>query len=359
MQRSSSPLRSPAALLGMGAGLGYLAWRSVTHPAVDLTDRVVLITGGSRGLGFLMAQEFARHGCRVAICARDERQLERAQADLARIDRRVLALRCDVSDPDAVTAMVGRVTEHFHRIDVLVNNAGIIQVGPLTSMTIADYRQAMDVIFWGSVHCTLAVLPQMMERRDGRIVNITSIGGKVAVPHLLPYDAAKFALVGLSEGWRAELKGHGIRVTTVVPGLMRTGSPTNAFFKGDAAKEFTWFALASATPASTMSARRAARRIVEATGRGESEVTLTWQAKALRVAQGLFPGAVADLLGAVNRLLPKGDARSEYRGMHLASRLAPSPLTTLMTRAAVRNNEFGGFPTPSPRHARQSGLHER
>jgi short-subunit dehydrogenase len=102
-------------------------------------------------------------------------------------------------------------------IDVLVNNAGLIRVGPFAAMTLDDFQQTMDVMFWGPLHTTLAVLPSMRERKQGSIVNIVSIGGKVGVPHLLPYSCAKFALVALSEGLRAELAPDGIRVTTIVP----------------------------------------------------------------------------------------------------------------------------------------------
>lgn len=326
--------------------------------AIDLRGRSVLITGGSRGLGLLLAREFSRRGCRVAICARSEPELENARRDLAARGAEVLATVCDVSDRDRVQDMVDRVSDRFGRIDILVNNAGIIQVGPMATMTWEDYEQALAVTFWGSVNCTLAVLPQMRVRREGRIVNITSIGAKIAIPHLLPYSAAKFALRGFSEGARAELAKDGIVVTTIVPGLMRTGSPVNALFKGRQAREFTWFSLGDALPFTSMSAERAARRIVEATRRGEAEVTLGWQARLVGLAHDLMPGATAELLGLVNRLLPGADGRGRdaVPGMELASMLSPSPLTALMNRAARDYNQFGGEGHPAPEHARKVGL---
>ena len=160
-------------------------------------------------------------------------------------------------------------TERFGRMDVLVNNAGIISVGPAQAMTRQDFAEAMDVDFWGTLNPILAVLPQMRERRGGRIVNITSIGGKVSVPHLLPYSCAKFAATALSEGLRAELARDGIVVTTIVPGLLRTGSYDQALFKGDHAGEYDWFSVSDNLPGQSISAERAAREIVRATRRGE------------------------------------------------------------------------------------------
>jgi NAD(P)-dependent dehydrogenase (short-subunit alcohol dehydrogenase family) len=290
----------------LGARLGYMAYQALNPPKeADMAGQVVLITGGSRGLGLLLARELALLGSRIAICARRPDELEAARAELEALGAQVLAVPCDVADRDQVNTMVNQVTARFGRIDVLVNNASIIQVGPLDSLTLQDFESAMDVNFWGVVNTTWAVLPAMRAQRSGRVVTIDSIGGRVAVPHLLPYDAAKFAARGFSEGLRAELAGTGVHVTTILPGLMRTGSPLNATFKGQHALEFLWFAAADSVPLLAMSAERAAHRIVQAIRRGETEVTLTWQARTLGLLHDLFPSTTQATLGLVNRLLPK------------------------------------------------------
>jgi NAD(P)-dependent dehydrogenase (short-subunit alcohol dehydrogenase family) len=291
------------ALAGAALGAGW-AWRRVRAWRADLKGRVALVTGGSRGLGFLIARELGHEGCRMVICARDEDELNRARRALMCEDIEVLALRCEVDDAGQVDRLVSEVMRQFGHIDVVVNNAGIIQVGPFDSFALPDFQRAMSVNFWGTVHTTLAVLPHMRANGGGRIVNITSIGGKVAVPHLLPYACAKFAAVGFSEGLRAELAREGISVTTVVPGLMRTGSHRFASFNGDRRRESLWFSVAARLPGLSMSAQRAAKRIVRAAKRRDTELVVGLPAKLLRIAKELVPGFVVRLLGATNRLLP-------------------------------------------------------
>jgi NAD(P)-dependent dehydrogenase (short-subunit alcohol dehydrogenase family) len=302
----------------------------------DMNGKVVLITGGSRGLGLAIAREFVSLGCRVAICARDEAELDRAAQDLRHRGGSVLTVVCDVVDRDQVSQMVQRVRDEFGQIDVLVNNAGVISVGPIETQTVDDFREAMDVMFWGQVNTILAVLPEMKHRRNGWIANVSSIGGKVSVPHLVPYSCAKFASTGLSEGLTAEVAKDGIHVTTVIPGLMRTGSHVNAFFKGDHKAEYTWFSLSATSPLSSISARRAARSIVRAIRRGQSELILSLPAKLAVAVHGLFPGTTARLMGVTNRVLPGTGAedKTRQRGHESESAVTRSPLTELGKRAS-------------------------
>ncbi|HSB77129.1 MAG TPA: SDR family NAD(P)-dependent oxidoreductase [Terriglobales bacterium] len=330
-----------ATLAGVGVGLAGWKMYQRLRAGESMARRVALITGGSRGLGLALAEEFAGQGARVVICARDQRELETARARLAALGAEVLAVTCDVTVQDEVQNLVNEASARFGRVDVLVNNAGVIQVGPLEAQTLADFQEAMDVMFWGTVYPTLAVLPQMKRRGGGHIANITSIGGKVSVPHLLPYSCAKFAAVGFSEGLRAELGRRGIQVTTVVPGLMRTGSHLNAYFKGKNEDEFTWFSLGATLPVAAMSARRAARKIVGAIRRGQAELILTPQAKALALAHGVAPGTTSEVLGLVNRLLPQGDGQGRERrlGRESETRITRSPLTALGRKAARDLNQ--------------------
>lgn len=328
---------------GVGALLAARAavkrWREY-----DVRGKSVLITGGSRGLGLVLAREFARQGAsRIAICARDPHELERAREDLAGRGADILAYPCDVTDRAQVRDLVSVVRDHFDVIDVLVNNAGVIQVGPLEEMTVEDYEQAMRTHFWGPLYASLEVIPEMRRRGEGRIVNVSSVGGKIGVPHLVPYSASKFALVGLSQGMRAELAKDGVVVTSVCPGLMRTGSPRNATFKGRHREEYAWFAISDSLPVTSMSAERAARQIVAACKRGDAEVILSTQAVLAVKMNSLFPELTADMLDVVSRLLPSagGIGKARAKGKESQSALAPSLLTSLSDRAAARNNEIG------------------
>lgn len=336
-----------AALLGATLVCRELLQR---RGVASLEGAVALVTGGSRGLGFLLARELVREGCRIAICARDAVELERASRDLAREGTEVVALVCDVSDRAQVERMVAEATRRLGPVDILVNNAGIIQVGPIETMSLSDFEQSMGTMFWGTVYPTLALLPDMLRRQSGRIVNITSIAGKVSVPHLLPYDCAKYAAVGFSEGLRAELNGRGVTVTTIVPGLMRTGSFLNALFKGQHDKEFTWFALGASLPFISMDAERAARQIVQALKRGSPVRILSVPANVLARFHGLMPGTSASVINRLGRLLlppaPPGDGRDLLPGKRILEAMDGALLRWLTGWGLSAARRFHELPPP-------------
>jgi len=307
----------------------------------SLAGKVVFITGGSRGLGLAMAEEFARRRAKVAICARDAEELVRARQCIERETQvTVSTFVCDVSNRAQVENTVRQVQEQFGAIDVLVNNAGVTSVGPVENQTIADFEETMQVNFWSQVYATLAALPEMRRRGEARIVNITSIGGKVSMPHMLPYCCSKFAAVAFSEGLRAELAHTGVKVVTVAPGLMRTGSHINADFKGKHSQEFTWFSLSGTNPIMSISVSRAARQIADATVRGRAELIITWQAELLARIHGIAPGLTTELLGLVSRTLPSaGESGEKRKGHESENVVTKSPLTALGQMAARRYNQ--------------------
>lgn len=334
-----------ATALAAGAGAAVAANLSRKGSNYTFMDKSVVITGGSRGLGLIMARLLADEGALVTILARNQEELDRAAQDISLGGGDVLAFRCDVTDRQQVENTIRRVIEHRGRIDVLINNAGIIQVGPVEHMQLQDFEDAMNVHMWGPLYAMQAVIPHMKREGGGRIVNISSIGGKVAVPHLLPYVASKFALVGLSDGMRAELAKDDIHVTTVAPGLMRTGSPFNALFKGDRQKEFALFMLLGTIPLTAMSAQRAARQIIEACRNRQPELTTTIQARMMILATALFPGLFARSLQLAVRLLPgpQGEEGDEARsGWESQSGFTRSPIMAPTHRAAEENNERDG-----------------
>jgi NAD(P)-dependent dehydrogenase (short-subunit alcohol dehydrogenase family) len=343
---TSGSWRWGAVGLGLAAGL---ATGLRPRPEWDLSGQVALITGGSRGLGLLLAREFGRQGCHLAICARDDAELARARADLEARGMTVHAVRCNVAERAEVEALIAEVVRRFGGIDILVNNAGIMKVGPVETMTVADFEEAMRVNFWGMVYPTLAVLPVMHAQGGGRIVNITSIGGKISVPHLLPYNCAKFAAVAFSQGLSAELSREGMTVVTVVPGLMRTGSYLNAVFKGDTEAESAWFALGATLPGVSMDAERAARQIVRAAKRGDSEVILSVPAWVIARVHGVFPGLTVEALRVVNRVLlprPQGDSQNAVRGHEALSRDRSVILRALTRLGRAAADRFGQHPGP-------------
>ncbi len=296
------------AVAGLAVG-GAVWWRN--HRRVDsFAGRTALVTGGSTGLGLHIARKLAAGGARVTICSRDVEELVWAQEQLAEEGYCVSTAVCDVGDAEQVADLFDQVEQTHGPVEVLVNNAGIIQVGPVESMTRQDFEEAMDVMFWGIYNPVMAALPAMREMGDGHIINVTSIGGEVAVPHVLPYTAAKGAAVEFSKGLAAELAREGISVTTAVPGLLRTGAFVNARFHGDPEAEFKWFASGAVTPFVSTGVERAASQIVRAAKKRQAYMTVGLPAAVARRIEGIMPGTMNRIMRGVNAVvMPKDQDR--------------------------------------------------
>jgi NAD(P)-dependent dehydrogenase (short-subunit alcohol dehydrogenase family) len=326
-------------LLGVGAG-AVAGFALLSGPSFAFAGKVVLITGGSRGLGLVLARQLVHeHGAQVVLVARTADALDRAAQDL-NAPGRVHTIVGDVRHAASASQVVAEAIARFGRLDVLVNNAGVIVSAPLGNTTDEDFRDSLATHFWGVLHMSRAALPHL-PRPDGRIVNICSIGGKLAVPHLAAYSAGKFAQAGLSSVMAAELRSEGVIVSTVYPGLMRTGSHVNAKFRGQVSKEFAAFSLAASLPGVSMSAERAAAQILQGVRAGRRQIVIPWTVRHAQRAAALAPNIATSLFAAVNAVLPAetDSATPLVPGTDIA---LPAPVriaTTLGARAAERNNE--------------------
>jgi NAD(P)-dependent dehydrogenase (short-subunit alcohol dehydrogenase family) len=323
----------------------------VTHDRSSPADRppVAVIAGGSRGLGLHLAREVSRRGFHPVLSARSLPELEGAAAELAGEGISVTTEVMDVGRPEQVGAVIARVEAEVGPVDLLLCVAGVIQVGPLNALDREDFVEAIDVMLWGPINTALAVLPAMRRRGRGRIGIITSVGGLISAPHLLPYSTAKHGAVGFTRGLRSELAGTGVSVTTVAPGLMRTGSHLRATFRGDVRREYAWFATAATLPVLSMDAGRAARRIVTGVLRGRPVVVLTPLAQLAPRVDALMPRVGAAVLGVTARMLPtwpaEGRRSARMEGRQVEDLMAARPrawlrrVTALGRRAAARNRE--------------------
>ncbi|HEY3801758.1 MAG TPA: SDR family oxidoreductase [Kofleriaceae bacterium] len=332
-------MRSWVALAAVVGSSVLIRRRLRRKRAIDLEGKIVAITGGSRGLGLVLARTALERGARVAICARDGAELDRARRDLQQHGNGVFAVRCDVTDRDEVIRFIAEVEDELGPIDMLINNAGIIQVGPVELMSHEDFDQALDANVRGPLYAMLAVLPSMRRRGAGRIVNVASIGGRIAIPHLAPYCTSKFALVGLSESMRAELAKDNIFVTTACPGLIRTGSARHAWFKGNKEAEYAWFAIGDSLPVTSVSAEMTAAKILDAGCNGDPEITISFQAQLFSLAHGIAPGLTQELFGLLARFLPDPNGARESSLGRDAETPTISKWTRLADEAARRNNE--------------------
>jgi short-subunit dehydrogenase len=282
--------------LAVGLALARRAWR-VRH-RYSFGDR-------TRGLGLEIGRQLAAEGARIWIVARAASALDAAADELRAAGASFVgAIAADLRRESEIDRVTATVLRDARVVDVLINNAGVIEVGPFEHAQLVDFDDSLATHFWAPLHLIRKLLPHFRRDGDGRIVNISSIGGRVAVPHLSAYAAGKFALTGLSETLRVELRKSGICVTTVTPGLMRTGSYVNVRLRGRHEEEFRWFAAMIATPLTSKSARRAASQIIEAAREGRATVSPGWQSRVAQVAAALAPNTTAGVEELVDRMLP-------------------------------------------------------
>jgi NAD(P)-dependent dehydrogenase (short-subunit alcohol dehydrogenase family) len=326
------------ASLAIGAAAMGLAVASRYRRRYSFENKVVVITGGSRGLGLVLARELASRGASLGLIARDAIELARARRTIDS-DSLVQLLPADVTDPAQVEQAFSTMVRRFGRIDVIINNAGQILSAPFDDTTREDFKAMLDVHFWGTLNVTRAALPHLARHGEGRIINICSIGGRVPVPHLSAYCASKFAQAGLSGVMAQELRARGIRVTTALPGLMRTGSHVQAWFKGQRSVEFAAFSLVGGAPVTSMSAERAARLILSAAARGQADAVIPFTYRQLSRIAALAPNVTNTTLSAVNELLPGPRTRFAAQGKHLPLPKLVRGVTALNERAAEKNNQ--------------------
>ena len=267
-------------------------------------DKITLISGGSRGLGLEIAREICARGGKVVLLARDEEELARAKSGLDRFGTEVLTIPCDLLETAQIQSAVQQTLQRFGRIDILINSAGTIEVGPLAHMQFKDFDRAMRLHFWAPYILQFLIVPQMRAKGGGHIVNISSIGGRIAVPHMTPYSASKFALAGFSDAIRSELIRDKIYVTTVTPGLMRTGSEIHAKFKGDHAAEYRWFNSSLKIPFASISVQRAARKVVNTCARRRPVLVMPFSTYLIIAANAVFPNLMARAMQMFTRALP-------------------------------------------------------
>lgn len=323
------------------AGVGMLAARKLLRRHPQFVGKNVLVAGGTRGLGLVLAREAMARGANVSICGRDAQTLKQALVELQGLGK-VHGAVCNLTRESDVKQWVEEARRELGSVDVLIYNAGIIQVGPYEAMRKIDFKNAIDTHVYGALHTINQVVPLMKDQGGGNIALIASMGGKRAVPHMLPYDVSKFALVGMGEGMAVELAKDKIYVTTVCPATMRTGSPDHAYFKGDHRKEYTWFSLLDSLPGVSVSAEYAANKILDAIGRRQVLLVYPFSAQVGVALSALAPSVYVKAMRLVSRLLPQSDDARSFTGEQSHSKLSPSALTALTQKAAEKNNEVRG-----------------
>lgn len=192
----------------------------------------VIITGASQGIGKATALRFAQNGYNLVLAARHVDRLNATAEELKSIAPRVTAIPTDTREADQVKILIDRAISEYGSIDVLVNNAGVYISGPADAFSLEDWHTAIDTNLWGYIHTIHAILPHMISQGRGMIVNVSSSGGKVPIPYLVPYTTSKFAVAGLTQSLQSELSPKGITVCGIYPNLIKSDFMERAIFRG-------------------------------------------------------------------------------------------------------------------------------
>jgi short-subunit dehydrogenase len=244
-----------------------------------LTGKVAVVTGASGGIGAAASKELASRGASVVLAARAVERLEGLEREISASGGRALAVRTDVSDRDSVEAMVRKTVEAFGTLDILVNNAGLGLSGRVAELRPADLRHVFEVNTVGPLNCIQAALPHM--RSGGRVINVSSVVGRRAVPKVGGYCATKFALNALSDALRVEIADRGITVTSVYPGTTRTAFRKNSRRTRDEKRGWR---------PKGVRPERVARRIAAAAEKGPRDVYVRLSDRLYVMATILLPG---------------------------------------------------------------------
>jgi short-subunit dehydrogenase len=275
------------------------------------SEHSVIVTGASSGIGEALALRLAEQGACLALAARRTDRLEAVAAACRTRGGRALAIPTDVSDEAACRSLVERAHEEYGRVDMLINNAGLSVVALLEDLHDLDlFRHVMQVNFYGALHCTFHALPHLIESH-GRLVNLSSLGGRFAIPFNSSYVASKFALGGLSDSLRLEVKRHGVSVTLICPYWVVSEFHESYLDREGQRKGPAGRALY--TPR-TMTADRCAQITLEAAYRRKREVVMG-PGRFLVPLHALAPGladrlVLRSFMRSVRRRQPKGAPRS-------------------------------------------------
>lgn len=189
----------------------------------ELRGKTAVVTGGTRGIGYAIAEALARAGANVVLCARRAEEVTRVCKELDELGHgRVIGVACDMRRYEDVRRLVGRAVEEFDGLDILVNNAGVGSFSPVDEMSVEEWHRIIETNLNGVFYASHSAIPHMKRRGRGWIINIASLAGKNPMPGGGAYNASKFGLVGFSEAMMMDVRHHGIRVSYVMPGSVAT-----------------------------------------------------------------------------------------------------------------------------------------
>ena len=278
------------------------------NPGMNARDyfslKTVVITGGSSGIGLSLSEKLAAHEAKLVLVARRANVLDEAKEKILRNHPRasVTTLPLDISDESAVTSAMGALVEKTP-VDMLVNNAGVVMPGRFLELPTSEFRQMMDINYFGMIHMCKAVLPHMSARSTGHVVNVSSLAGVMGIYGYTAYAASKFAVVGFSQALRGEMWPHGVKVSVCLP--PDTDTPQLAFENQHKPAETK----AIAGTVKTLPAEAVANAMIAGMVKGQFEIYPDLASRMVAMGQGALPAVARWVCDAAQRKATQGDTR--------------------------------------------------
>jgi len=296
-------------MAGIGGLAGYFAFKRKKRQ-FTYQGKVVLVTGGARGLGYIMARQLVEEGAKVIICARDADQLDKAYVLLRNHGEVTYPYVCDITEKENIVQLAYFIKKRFGRLDVLINNTGTITINPIEQLPLNNYKKFIESHLWGPMQLVRVLIPLLSKSREAKIVNIFSVGGKISLAKSQPYDVNEIVHAVFYDNISRVITGKNIKLTAIYPEFKDQDLPVNLKLKGHSEQELAWSKFNESRPLISLYAENVGKQILKTAQIGKKTLTLPFPRELARIVNNINTELNLTLCQLVDHLVPHDSGSS-------------------------------------------------